>query len=91
MRKKYHRVGFTAVQSAELWDRWRRGESLNSIGREFGKPSSCIFNHIRPTGGISPVSRRRSGGTGDFEGATGKLASFGNTDGAGMAIGTICK
>jgi len=61
MRKKYHRVGFTAVQSAKLWDRWRRGESLKSIGRELGKPSSCIFNHIRPTGGISPVSRRRSG------------------------------
>ena len=32
-----------------------------------------------------------SGGTGDFEGATGKLASFGNTHGAGMAIATICK
>lgn len=60
MKKKYHRVGFTADQSAELWDRWRKGESLKAIGREFGKPSSCIFAHIRPTGGISPVPRRRS-------------------------------
>ena len=33
-----------------------------------------------------------SGGTGDFEGATGKLAAFGNNQtGAGMLIGTICK
>ncbi len=32
-----------------------------------------------------------SGGTGDFEGATGKLAAFGNSRGAGMVIGTICK
>jgi hypothetical protein len=30
------------------------------------------------------------GGTGDFEGATGKFASFGNTDGGGLVMGTIC-
>lgn len=60
MKKKYHRVGFSAAQSAELWDRWRKGESLSAIGREFGKPSSSIFAHIRPTGGISPIPRRRS-------------------------------
>ena len=60
MRKKYHRVGFTEAQKTELWERWRKGEGLSAIGREFGKPSSCIFNHIRPTGGITPVPRRRS-------------------------------
>jgi IS30 family transposase len=60
MKRKYHRIGFTAAQSAELWDRWRKGESLKAIGREFGKPSSCIFAHLRPTGGISPTPRRRS-------------------------------
>ena len=32
-----------------------------------------------------------SGGTGDFEGATGKLATFGNSRAVGMVIGTICK
>jgi hypothetical protein len=32
-----------------------------------------------------------SSGTGDFEGATGQLASFGNSRAAGMVIGTICK
>ena len=60
MTRKYHRVGFTVAQSAELWERWRKGESLNAIGRKFGKPSSCIFNRIRPTGGISPVPRHHS-------------------------------
>lgn len=60
MRKKYHRVGFTEAQKAELWERWRKGEGLSAIGREFGKPSSCIFTHIRPTGGITPVPRLRS-------------------------------
>lgn len=60
MRKTYHRVGFSEAQKTELWERWRKGESLSAIGREFGKPSSCIFSHIRPTGGITPVPRRRS-------------------------------
>ncbi|HYZ42545.1 MAG TPA: IS30 family transposase, partial [Stellaceae bacterium] len=56
----YHRVGFTAARSAELWDRWKKGEGLKSIGRAFGKPSSCIFAHLRPSGGIMPPARRRS-------------------------------
>jgi IS30 family transposase len=60
MKKKYKRVGFTAAQSAELWDRWQKGEGLTSIGRALGKPSSCIFNHIRPSGGIRPRPRPRS-------------------------------
>jgi len=60
MKKPYHRVGFTSAQITELWERWKRGEGLKAIGRVFGKPSSCIFNHIKPTGGIKPVARRRS-------------------------------
>ena len=60
MKKKYKRVGFTAAQSAELWDRWQKGEGLTSIGRALGKPSSCIFNHIRPSGGIRPRPGPRS-------------------------------
>jgi len=60
MRRKYIRIGFTAAQSSELWDRWRKGEGLSAIGRALGKPSSCIFNHLRPTGGIRPAERRRS-------------------------------
>ena len=60
MKKKYVRVGFTPAQKTELWERWRRGEQMKSIGREFGKPSSSIFKHIRSTGGFTPVERRRS-------------------------------
>ena len=60
MERKYHRIGFTAAQSAELWERWKKGEGLKSIGRALGKPSSCIFAHIRPSGGIMPPARRRS-------------------------------
>jgi len=60
MRRKYKRVGFTASQSAELWDRWQKGEGLKSIGRTFGKTSSSIYSHLSPTGGIRPQERCRS-------------------------------
>ncbi len=60
MKRAYYRVGFTAGQSAELWDRWKRGEGLKAIGRVLGKPSSCIFSHLSVSGGIRPPSRRRS-------------------------------
>ena len=60
MTKMYVRVGFTAAQKTELWERWRRGEQMKSIGRELGKRSSSIFSHIRSTGGFTPVARKRS-------------------------------
>ena len=36
------------------------GESLNAIGRAFGKPSSSIYFQVAPHGGIRPAPRRRS-------------------------------
>jgi len=60
MKKKYVRVGFTPAQKKELWERWRRGEQMKSIGRELCKPSSSVFNHIRSTGGFTPIVRRRA-------------------------------
>ena len=59
MKRKYKRIGFTAVQKAELWDRWQKGEGLKSIGRAFGKSSSSIYSHLSPYGGIRPPPRRR--------------------------------
>jgi len=42
MERRFHR-GFTAAEKTELWDRWKRGESLKAIGRAFGKQSSSIY------------------------------------------------
>ena len=50
----------TAGESAEIWDRWQRGEALKLIGRAFGRYSSAIFAHLKPTGGIRPAPRRRA-------------------------------
>jgi len=54
------RIKYTAVQKAEMWDRWQRGESLKAIGRAFDRGSSSIFAQLSPTGGIRPPPRRRS-------------------------------
>ena len=54
------RIKYTPEQKAEIWTRWKKGESLNSIGRLFDRPSSSIFNMLAPTGGIRPPIRKRS-------------------------------
>ena len=54
------RINYTAQQSAEIWERWKRGETLNAIGRVFDRPSSSIFNQLAPIGGIRPSPRKRS-------------------------------
>ena len=54
------RIKYTAEQKAEMWDRCPRGESLNSIGRAFDRPSSSIFGQLAPSGGIRPPIRQRS-------------------------------
>ena len=60
MAKRRERRLFTATESAEVWDRWQRGEGLKLIGRVFGRTSSSIFQHLKPHGGIRPAPRRRS-------------------------------
>ncbi len=52
-----NRRGFTAAEKAELWDRWKRVESLKSIGRAFGKPSSSVYHQLAPHGEIRNPSR----------------------------------
>ena len=60
MRRKYKRVGFTAAQKRELWERWKRGESVTAVARALGKRTSSIHAHLAPYGGICPRPRRRS-------------------------------
>ena len=60
MAQRAKRRYCTAAESAEIWDRWQRGEGLKSIGRVFGKSSGSIYSHLMPFGGIRPGPRRRS-------------------------------
>ena len=36
------RIYYTAEHKAEMWDRWQRGESINSIGRAFDRGHSSL-------------------------------------------------
>jgi len=57
--KQRRRIYYSEAQRAEIWDRWKRGESQNAIGRSFDRASSSIFTVLAPTGGIRPAPRKR--------------------------------
>jgi transposase, IS30 family len=54
------RPGLSASQKAELWQRWRDGQSLSEIARELGKNAGSIHGVLSSSGGIVPTTRRRS-------------------------------
>jgi IS30 family transposase len=54
------RVKLSAAQRADMWNRWKAGQSLHEIGRAFGKDHVSIQFMLSQHGGIAPVARRRS-------------------------------
>ncbi|NOT33124.1 MAG: IS30 family transposase [Candidatus Eisenbacteria bacterium] len=52
--------GLDAVERADLWRRWREGQSLSDIARALHKPPGSVFGFVTANGGISPSTRRRS-------------------------------
>ncbi len=58
--KQRTRIYYSAEQRADIWDRWRRGESMSSIGRLFERQSSSIYSILQLSGGIRPPKRKRS-------------------------------
>jgi IS30 family transposase len=50
----------SAAQRAELWGRWKAGQSLHEIGRALGKDHVVIQFLLARHGGIAPAARRRS-------------------------------
>jgi len=54
------RPGLSASQKAELWQRWKAGQSLSDIGRALGKHAGSIHGVVSLNGGIVPAVRRRS-------------------------------
>ena len=54
------RPRLTAAHKTELWRRWRRGESLNAIGRALGRIAKVVRYEVARTGGIPPAARQRS-------------------------------
>jgi IS30 family transposase len=54
------RTFYTAEQKALMWERWKRGDSLNKIALEFDRNHSSVQGILAETGGICPPKRVRS-------------------------------
>src|ERR1700724_879439 len=50
----------SATQRAEMWSRWKAGQSLHAIGRALGKDHVVIQFLLARSGGMAPPVRRRS-------------------------------
>jgi hypothetical protein len=52
---------FTAKQKAELWERWKNGQSVLAISRALERRNKTGVQRIVAVhGGIAPVPRRRA-------------------------------
>ena len=54
------RVRYTDSQKALMWERWRKGETLQQIAKLFDRHHSSIRGVLAPSGGIRPAERCRS-------------------------------
>ncbi|MBW8060695.1 MAG: IS30 family transposase [Solirubrobacterales bacterium] len=51
---------YSAAERGELWERWKRGESVTDIARALDRVPATIYCTLRRHGGIAPPERRRS-------------------------------
>ena len=58
--KQRPRIYYTETDKALMWDRWQKGDSLNSIARHFDRHHSAIQGVLCRSGGIRPPQRRRA-------------------------------
>lgn len=61
LQMKYRtRINYSESQKALMWDRWRKGESLQQIAQLFDRNHSSVQRILALSGGIRPPERRRS-------------------------------
>jgi IS30 family transposase len=58
--KQRPRIYYSEGQKALMWERWRKGESLQHIAQLFDRNHSSIQRILAETGGIRPAQRCRS-------------------------------
>jgi len=51
---------YSAQERRELWERWRRGESVSEIARALDRGPGAVDRVLRKRGGLPPPERRRS-------------------------------
>ena len=63
MRKYRQRIHYTEADKNMMWERWRKGDSLESIAQLFDRTHGSVARILRRTGGIRPPKRTRSSRT----------------------------
>lgn len=58
--KQRPRIYYTETQKAMMWERWKKGESLQQIAQLFDRNHSSVQRILAETGGIRPAQRQRS-------------------------------
>lgn len=57
--KQRPRIYYTEAQKALMWDRWQKGDSLETIAQLFERGHSSVQRILQEAGGIRPAQRRR--------------------------------
>ena len=57
---RVRRPRMSASEKAELWKRWKRGESLSDIGRALGRIPGAVHHVVSARGGVPPPFRIRA-------------------------------
>ena len=52
--------GLSVTQRADMWARWKAGESMSDIARALGKEPGSVFTFLAVQGGIARPPRRRA-------------------------------
>lgn len=58
--ERVRRPRISAAEKAEVWQRWKCGESLSDIGRALERVPGAIFHVLAARGGVAPPPRTRS-------------------------------
>lgn len=58
--KRRPRIYYTESQKALMWERWRKGDSLQQIAQLFDRHHPSVEGILAKTGGIQPAQRHRS-------------------------------
>ena len=54
------RPRMTGQDKGEIWDRWKRGQSMSEIGRALERHAAVVFQVLAARGGVAPPARFRA-------------------------------
>ena len=58
--KRRTRIVYTDAEKADMWNRWKSGESMHDIARSFDRYHGSVRGILTANGGIRSGQRKRS-------------------------------